>query len=458
MMPYSSSGSSTSSTNDSTSSIKRTTATTTIRKDRTIILPTKANTTTDGSTLDTSPSYHHMPLPLLPIQANTLTNGREFTLSKRKRRRTVSSSASLNKTTEIINTATISCGDNNAGIIVLHDDGVEEATSNSKTNNSVNTTPNRRKQNGRKSSYTKTLSHLNSEEDFDFLMNDLKDDPKKPFKITRRKSTPKRQNNHNNIDTTRPLNQQSYQCLDFDNEEEEPKKPFKITKRKKATPKKNNSSNNTIHDNDLQKCDLHIDKEESLKPSKAPPRKRTARKTNNKNTDEKRTVNWNNRKKTNVSSNLCGLCLSCSCKKYDTNNHPADDDNGKEGNKNDKMTVSLARSNAEVERALIARLARLEKSIAWFQHLHHKVFVDLKKLRSKYNNNTTTKNVTREKNTAEMPMVLLVPDARELEEIYEQEEREKRKETNDEETKCILELKTAKAQKIVFQQTTSKKS
>jgi hypothetical protein len=112
------------------------------------------------------------------------------------------------------------------------------------------------------------------------------------------------------------------------------------------------------------------------------------------------------------------------------------------------MTISLARSNAEVERALIARLARLEKSIAWFQHLHHKVFVDLKRLRSKYkNNNATTKNVKNEKNMAEMPIVLLVPDARELEEIYEQEEREKRKETNDEKTKCILELKKKQGSK-----------
>lgn len=446
MMPLNSD----SSANGSISSTKCTTVTTKKRS----VLP--SNTTTGVSDLGPPPSYQHLPLPLLPIQTNTLRSGSELALSKRKRRRTVSSTTSpLSKSTEIINIATSSC-DINAEVIVLHDDGSKETSSNNKTNNSINITPKMRKQNRRRSSYTKTLSNLNSE-DFDFLMYDLNGDPKKPFKITRRKSTPKRQNKNSNIDT-HSLNQ-NIKCLDFEEEkEEEPKKPFKVTRRKKATP--NNNNNTLNHENVLQKCDLHNDKEESLKAPKAP-RKRSVRKANNNTTDEKETWNCNSRKKTNISSNLCGLCLSCSCKKNNANNYPADDNYGTEGNKmyEDKMVVSLARSNAEVERALIARLARLEKSIAWFQHLHHKVFLDLKKLRSKYNNNyCTTKDMKKVKKQADMPIVLLVPDAQELEEIYEQEEKEKQKRTNDENTKCILELKAAKAQKIMFQKTTSKKS
>uniref|UniRef100_A0A7S4SC68 Uncharacterized protein n=1 Tax=Ditylum brightwellii TaxID=49249 RepID=A0A7S4SC68_9STRA len=52
---------------------------------------------------------------------------------------------------------------------------------------------------------------------------------------------------------------------------------------------------------------------------------------------------------------------------------------------NNSGLSSFARSDAEMERALLGRLMRLEKSAAWFDHLRYKVGRELKKHRSKIN-------------------------------------------------------------------------
>ena len=76
---------------------------------------------------------------------------------------------------------------------------------------------------------------------------------------------------------------------------------------------------------------------------------------------------------------LCTLCSTCSCSRG------AALTGLEEGAKAEaKNPLSgLARSDAEVERALLGRLARLEKSASWFDTLSYKVGRELKKHRNK---------------------------------------------------------------------------
>uniref|UniRef100_A0A7S4MDG7 Uncharacterized protein n=1 Tax=Odontella aurita TaxID=265563 RepID=A0A7S4MDG7_9STRA len=76
---------------------------------------------------------------------------------------------------------------------------------------------------------------------------------------------------------------------------------------------------------------------------------------------------------------VCALCSTCSCSRGAALK-------GLENGATEEVTDpfrGLARSDADVEKALISRLKRLEKSSAWFDHLSHKVGRELKKHRSK---------------------------------------------------------------------------
>lgn len=323
---------------------------------------------------------------------------------------------------------------NNSTEIIVINDSYDETISNNKNKNN--------KHNIEEESITK----INTSE-----TKKTKNEPK-PLKATRKRSTPK-----NNKNANKKSNH--YSDVDFDffleDDHEEPK-PLKIT-RKKSTPKKNvnNVTKNNHNNNDSEFLLDDTDEHKDQKPLKATRKKSTTNNTNS--IKDKVTTTGSSRKKNDVTSNLCALCTSCSCKK---NNNKNKNNVEEENNINEKTNFCLARSNAEIERALIAKLARLEKSIAWFQHLHHKVLLDLKKLRNKYNNNNNNNNTTndkkKEKETNNVTVVL-VPDAEELEEIYEEEE--KRQENNNMKTKLVLNK--ANVQKIVFQATaknTTKKS
>ena len=80
---------------------------------------------------------------------------------------------------------------------------------------------------------------------------------------------------------------------------------------------------------------------------------------------------------------LCALCSTCSCSKSNINGKALQ---SLENNaiQEDKNPLSLrARSDFEVEKALIGRLGRLEKSASYFDHLCCKVSNELNNLRKK---------------------------------------------------------------------------
>lgn len=75
----------------------------------------------------------------------------------------------------------------------------------------------------------------------------------------------------------------------------------------------------------------------------------------------------------------CSLCLTCSCTRGSALQSLEDG----AISENQNPLLGLARSDAEIERALIGRLARLEKSASWFDNLCSKVDRDLKRHRNK---------------------------------------------------------------------------
>jgi hypothetical protein len=79
------------------------------------------------------------------------------------------------------------------------------------------------------------------------------------------------------------------------------------------------------------------------------------------------------------SSKLCTLCSTCTCSRGSALQSLEDSATSEYQNPLQK----LARSDAEVERALIGRLARLEKSASWFDHLCSKVSKELTRHRNK---------------------------------------------------------------------------
>mmetsp|Transcript_9665 Transcript_9665/g.18141 ORF Transcript_9665/g.18141 Transcript_9665/m.18141 type:complete len:722 (-) Transcript_9665:517-2682(-) len=75
----------------------------------------------------------------------------------------------------------------------------------------------------------------------------------------------------------------------------------------------------------------------------------------------------------------CTLCLTCSCSRGSALQSLEDG----AISENQNPLLGLARSDAEIERALIGRLARLEKSASWFDNLCSKVDRELKRHRNK---------------------------------------------------------------------------
>lgn len=90
------------------------------------------------------------------------------------------------------------------------------------------------------------------------------------------------------------------------------------------------------------------------------------------------------RKRTNTrarptKSKLCTLCSTCSCSRGSALQSLEDSAISEQQN----PLHRLARTEAEVERALIGRLSRLEKSASWFDHLCTKVGRELKRHRAR---------------------------------------------------------------------------
>ena len=85
------------------------------------------------------------------------------------------------------------------------------------------------------------------------------------------------------------------------------------------------------------------------------------------------------RRKKRPRNGICALCSTCSCTRG------AALKGLEEGAKNEANCPlsGFARSDAEIERALLGRLKRLEKSSAWFDHLCHRVTRELRKHRTK---------------------------------------------------------------------------
>lgn len=81
----------------------------------------------------------------------------------------------------------------------------------------------------------------------------------------------------------------------------------------------------------------------------------------------------------NLQRKQCTLCLTCSCSRGSALQSLEDG----AISENQNPLLGLARSDAEIERALIGRLARLEKSASWFDHLCSKVDRELKRHRNK---------------------------------------------------------------------------
>lgn len=79
------------------------------------------------------------------------------------------------------------------------------------------------------------------------------------------------------------------------------------------------------------------------------------------------------------SAKKCALCLTCSCS---AGSSLQSLEKGATCETNNNLR-GLARSNAEIETALTARLTRLEKSASWFDHLCFKTARDLKRHRAK---------------------------------------------------------------------------
>lgn len=80
-----------------------------------------------------------------------------------------------------------------------------------------------------------------------------------------------------------------------------------------------------------------------------------------------------------ATSKLCTLCSTCSCSRGSALQSLEDSAISEHQN----PLQRLARSEAEVERALIGRLSRLEKSASWFDHLCTKASRELKRHRNK---------------------------------------------------------------------------
>ena len=78
-------------------------------------------------------------------------------------------------------------------------------------------------------------------------------------------------------------------------------------------------------------------------------------------------------------SKLCTLCSTCSCSRGSALQSLEDSAISEQQN----PLHRLARTEAEVERALIGRLSRLEKSASWFDHLCTKVGRELKRHRAR---------------------------------------------------------------------------
>jgi hypothetical protein len=75
----------------------------------------------------------------------------------------------------------------------------------------------------------------------------------------------------------------------------------------------------------------------------------------------------------------CTLCLTCSCNRGSALQSCEDGVTMKDQN----PMMGFARTDAELERALIGRLARLEKSASWFDTMCTKVERELKRHRNK---------------------------------------------------------------------------
>lgn len=91
------------------------------------------------------------------------------------------------------------------------------------------------------------------------------------------------------------------------------------------------------------------------------------------------TMNEVGRRAKRSKKQVCALCSTCSCSRGAALK-------GLEEGATEEVSDQfhgLARSNTEVERALISRLKRLEKSSAWFDHLSQKVGRELRRHRSK---------------------------------------------------------------------------
>jgi len=85
-------------------------------------------------------------------------------------------------------------------------------------------------------------------------------------------------------------------------------------------------------------------------------------------------------KTTSKSYKLCTLCSTCSCSQGSALTS-LEQNALDEQSKSKYMPLGLARTDAEIERALIGRLARLEKSASWFDSLCTKVSKELKRHR-----------------------------------------------------------------------------
>ena len=90
-------------------------------------------------------------------------------------------------------------------------------------------------------------------------------------------------------------------------------------------------------------------------------------------------------RKNRQSSTACALCFTCSCSNSAQKRQQQISD--LDGDPLDLKLIQNVLEDTQIERALIARLARLEKSIAWFEALRNRVHRDLKKHRSKINKN-----------------------------------------------------------------------
>ena len=156
---------------------------------------------------------------------------------------------------------------------------------------------------------------------------------------------------------------------------------------------------------------------------------------------EKQNNFFRRHKTTTTASYLCALCVTCNCNLQERKKTAAA--LAASGN----TPPMFSRTNAEMERALIARLARLEKNIAWFQQSHSKVLLDLKRIRSKLNAAIKKDN----------SLLVFVPNAMELEHIYDQQSSNINNNNNNNSTQPLGSV-TKNAQKALFPKTTKTKS